>query len=128
MPGPYEARSADLTTFTAFRRRSLVLYFDLYRGLAEHGIVLARVPMFFRLPSAGRPLRPTSKLARVFDLLAPRTRRLDRLPLETLRGKLWRVEVGDVRTSADHTAAGEPRPLHEQQRYSVVRAVLERLA
>lgn len=118
----------DLKTFSVFKRRCLMLHFDVYAGSFETGQILARLPMFFRLPPAGCPLRPTTKLARLFDLLSPRRTRRDRLPLDALRNKLWRVEVGDVRTGAEHNEHGEPRPLHEHQRYSVIRAVLERLA
>src|SRR5437868_6791317 len=98
-PGIYEARSAQLEAFTAFRRRCLALYFDIYDGSFADGHVVGRVPMFFRLPPNGKRLAPSSKLARLFDLLQPRRRRLDRLPMNELRDKLWRVRVGDVTTS-----------------------------
>ena len=79
--------------------------------------------MYFRLPEPGRPLSPTSKLARVFDLvLGPRKVRLDRLPMRHLKHKLFRVVVGTV--EHDH----EGRPLPTENQYSVIRAVLERLA
>lgn len=127
-PGIYEARTVDVKSRTTFRRRCLVLYFDVYQGSFESGLILARLPMYFRLPVNGHRLWSTSKLARLFDLLDSRKIRMDRLPMNALRNKLWRVEVGDVTTSAEHNHNGQPRPLHERQRYSVVRAVLERLA
>ena len=121
--GRYQARTADLRTFVAFRRRILRLDVDVFRGEALNGVVLARLPLFFRLPDHGRPLSPSSKLARLYDLIVgPRVLRHDRLHLRVLRGKLLLVEVNDV------TKDGEGRPLADHSRYSVVRAVLERLA
>lgn len=127
-PGLYEARSVDLKTFSVFRRRCLALYFDVYEGEAVGGRVIARVPMYFRLPRLDRPLRSSSKLARVFQLVNPSARRRDRLPLNVLRSKLWRVEVGDVAEGSERDERGHGRALHQAQRYSIVRAVLERLA
>ena len=68
-----------------------------------------------------RRLSPTSKLARLFGLLGVPLRG-GRLPLDLLRNKLWRVRIGD----ALKDAAGDPLPL--PNRYSVVKAILERLA
>ncbi len=112
----------------AYRRRCLALLFDIYAEPFEAGIVLARIPMYFRLPAHGRRLSMSSKLMRLFALLGPLPRRLDRLPMNTLRHRLWRVEVGDVGVSSEPDGQGRPRPLHTTQRYSVVRAVVERIA
>lgn len=125
--GVYEARSVDLKSFTAYRRRCVSLHFDVYAPNFVDGTVLARLAMYCRLPASGHRLSPSSKLARLFDLVGYQGRR-DRLPMNLLRNKLWRVEVGDVRCSADADDTGRPRPLADAQQYSVVRAVVERLA
>jgi hypothetical protein len=119
-PGEYEARSADLTSFKAFRRRILRLDFDVFRGPASDGILVARLPYFMPVPE--RRLSQASKLFRLFLLLGVQPARSGRLPLNLLRAKLWRVEVGD----AEKDAAGAPLP--PPLRYSVVKRVTERLA
>lgn len=127
--GVYVARTVGLEAFSAYKRKCVALFFDVYASAFEAGVILARVPMYFRLPPEGRRLSPSAKLVRLFDLLGPRPQRLDRLPLNSLRDKLWKVEVGDVSVGGGvHDSRGRPRPLHEAQRYSVIRCVLERLA
>jgi len=128
LPGDYVARSVRLEPFIAFRRRSLAIWFDIYKGTFEQGEIIAHVPMYFRLPDKGGRLGPSSKLARTFDLIQPRTRRRDRLPMNVLRNRLWLVEVGDCVTGAPHERQRQGRSLHERQVYSVIRAVKEHIA
>lgn len=118
-PGSYEARSVDLQSFTAFRRRILVVSFELYDGPAVNGIVLGQVPCYFSLPP--RRLSSASKLGRVFQLLGVRPR-ADRLPLRLLQHRLWRVVVADVEKDIDGNA------LPEANVYSVIRSIREHLA
>lgn len=122
-PGVYEARSATLRKFTAFKRLNLEIGFDCFRGDAPHGVILARVPLFVRCPGP-KGLSPNSKLARLFYLLyhSQNPPRWGRLPVSTLKHKLWRVLVGD----ATKNTAGEDLP--EPLRYSVITQILERLA
>jgi hypothetical protein len=128
-PGEYLARSVDVKTFVAFRRRCLAIRFEIMAGPLGAATVVARgVPMYFRLPPRGQRLGRTSKLVRMFALLGPLPARLDRLPMRTLQHRLWRVDVGDVVAGAEQDGTGRHRPLHERQRYSVVRAVLEHIA
>lgn len=118
-PGDYQARSVAVHPFRAFKRRNLRLDFEIYEGEAANGVVLGRVPMFCPLPE--RRLSPSAKLARLFALLGVQLRG-DRLPLEKLRYRLWRVEVGDA--VKDSTGAPLALPL----RYSVIKTVVEHLA
>lgn len=128
-PGVYQATSATLEAITVFRARRLVLSFDVFEGDYSAGRVLARVPLFIRLPDKGRPLAPSSKLARLFNLAGASITRRDRLPMNTLRAHLWLIEVGDVTTSHEKDPmTGQPRVLPEALRYSVVRFVRERMA
>ena len=129
-PGIYLARTLDRKVIDCYKRSALVLSFDLFETDEPTSTVIARVPMFFRLPARqGRPLSPTSKLARLFDLvLGPRSYRLDRLPMNALRHKLFHVEVGDCRTSSTQDDRGNHRGLHDVCVYSVVRSVLDRVA
>src|SRR5437879_13898339 len=63
-PGEYQAYSARLRKFSAYRRENLRLDFEIYKGEMTNGIELGRVPMFFRLPG-NKGLSPASKLARL---------------------------------------------------------------
>ena len=130
-PGVYVARSVRAEKFElrGWGRR-FVLWFDVFERdpLDSATRTLARVPAYFRLP-IGRPLRATSKLARVLDLVDRRSRRLDRIPLRVLRDRLWRVEVRDVVTTSEKNRDGSGnRPLQQSQQYSVVSEILEHLA
>lgn len=129
-PGRYQARTVELSSFSVFHRRALTLWCEIYHGDAlSRGAVLARIPAYFRLPPVGRPLSPASKLARLFDLvLGPRPKRLDRLPMNKLRGKLFVVEVGDVVVTSEKGPDGRPRPLPNPNVYSVIKAFVERVA
>jgi hypothetical protein len=123
-PGSYEARSVSLTKFNAFNRLNIELGFDVYEGRAERGVVLARIPLYARLPGA-RGLSANSKLARLFHLLhhgAATPPRWGRLPLSQLRHKLWRVIVADAMKDTND------EELPERLRYSVIQQVVERLA
>jgi hypothetical protein len=124
--GYYEARSTSLRRARTYQRPYIEAWFDIFDGPAVNGQILARLPCYFRLPDNGR-LAPSSKLFRWIQLLGSPIRR-DRIPLRSLLFKLWRVEVGDVTTGADAGPDGQHRALHERQRYSVVRVVIERLA
>jgi hypothetical protein len=127
-PGSYEAVTVGLDAFSVFQRRALALWCDIYSGSAlDGGTVLARIPAYFRLPQPGRPLSPSSKLCRLFDLVGPRPRRLDRLPMQKLRGKLFRVEVGDVVLTSEKGPDGQQRPMAAENVYSVIRTFVERL-
>lgn len=118
--GRYQARSVELIAFSAFKRRNLRLDFDIFVGDATAGQVIGRVPMFMPLPS--HRLSPTSRLARLFQLLGVPLRG-DRIPLNLLRHRLWVVEVADTRRGANDDCQ-----LPQSLRYSVVRAVVEHLA
>lgn len=129
-PGIYLARTVDRRVIDCYKRRSLVLHFDLFESDEPTSNVIARVPGYYRLPARqGKPISATSKLARLFDVvLGPRTYRLDRLPMNALRHKLLHVEVGDCRTSSTQDDEGRHRGLHDSCVYSVVRSVLDRVA
>jgi hypothetical protein len=139
-PGFYQARSVKVTAFNHEKwGRRLLLWFELFvKGEAGHGEAPMRwpapdgpvlqLPMYLKLPEPGRPLLATSKLARIFDLLGTRPVRLDRLPLKALKGRLWSVQVVDVRVSGernyDEKAEGQ-QPLNPRQYYSVVKVIKE---
>jgi hypothetical protein len=120
-PGLYEAVSVSLRTFSAFNRENLELGFNVFDGAATDGVVLARIPKFFRKPARGKPLPPGSDLAAMFYLLGQSPRRATATNLRTLRGKLWRVEIAD----ADFDS--RQRKVATNESYSVVRRVVERL-
>jgi len=120
-PGIYQAISVSLTPFNAYDRRNLELGFDVFQGDATDGVLLARLPMFLRLPGK-RGLSPNSKLARLLYVLGVKPTRWTRVDLNVLRGKLWSIEVGDA--DRDTTNAGLPAGLA----YSVVKRVISRLA
>jgi hypothetical protein len=123
-PGSYEARSVSLTKFSAFNRMNLELGFDVFQGPAVNGVVLARIPLYTRLPGP-KGLSPNSKLARLFHLLhhgSATPTRWGRLPLAALRNKLWRVVVADAEKDVNDET------LPEKLRYSVIQQVVERLA
>jgi hypothetical protein len=124
-PAAYQARSVALKRRDAFKRSTLVLEFDVYRGDYMHNVVLAPLPMYVRLPGAAG-VSPHSKLARLFHVFYFGGQTLprwgSRLPLNVLKNKLWRVEVAD----ADQDSEG--RDLPEATKWSVVVQVLERLA
>lgn len=121
-PGPYWGRSVAAKTYKAFDRTILELGFDIFDGNPGDGAVLARLPMFIRLPPAGAKLSPNSRLASMLYMLGQvRGERVTSQNLDILRFKLWRVEVGD--TKQDHTGSIKDS---EIQSYSVVRRVLAR--
>ncbi len=122
-PGAYQARSATLTKFNAFNRVILEFGFEVYRGEATDGIVLARIPHFVRLPGP-KGLAPSSKLARLLHVAyhGQTPPRWGKLSLSALQHKLWRVVVAD----AEKDTNGQELP--ERLRYSVIAQVLERLA
>lgn len=128
LPARYEARSLTCSKRYSefYRREYLQIEFDVFQGPAASGDVIARLPCFFRLPHSGR-LGRKSKLYRVFQLLGVPLRR-DRLSPSALKHKLWLVEVGDVVVSSEKDLSGKQRPLHNLQRYSIVKTILERLA
>jgi hypothetical protein len=116
--GVYDGHSVTLHTFRAFGRRSLRIDFNIFEGGYERGVVIAKIPAFFRVPEGS--LASSSKLARLLDLVEPRARRQHRIKIDVLRDKLFRVEVGDVLKGANAEAL--------TRSYSVVRQVLERIA
>src|SRR5262249_157594 len=120
--GIYEAKSVTLVRFSAFGRENLELGFDVYQGEATNGLVIARIPKFFRKPGKGQPLPRNSDLAKLFYLLGLSPRKVTAARMNALRGKIWRVQVGD----AEHDGRG--RVLDEHERYSIIKRVLERLA
>jgi hypothetical protein len=131
-PGVYWGRSAHLDTFErAGWRRRVRIWFEILSGHPLEGEthVLATLPWYATIPAGRRPtISASSKLSRLFDLLGPAdprrdpTRRADRVPLRALRHRLWRLAVEDV------TSDGQQRPLHREQWYSIVKAVLEHVA
>jgi len=120
-PGEYEAFSVRLSKFHAYGRENIRLDFEIYKGQVIDGIELGRVPMFLRLPGRGR-LSPTSKLARLLYTAGANPKRWERINLNSLRDKLWQVQVGD----AQHDT--EESPLSTTATYSVIKRVLARLA
>jgi hypothetical protein len=128
-PQDYLARSVGTDTFE--RRgwgRRLVLWFDVYAGdpLIDDPRILARLPLYCRLPNGGRPIKATSKLGRVLQFVEPRRGRLSRVSLRALKHRLWVVRVRDVRTGV--SPGGGQRPLAPPQVYSVIDDVLEHRA
>jgi hypothetical protein len=119
--GVYQARSARLERFPAFERENLALWFELFQGEANRGIILGRVPMFLRLPGK-RGLSPRSRLAQLFYLIGVKPQRSSKLPLSVLRDKLWLIRIDDARRDT----RGHEVP--DSLRYSLVTQVLERLA
>lgn len=116
--GPYPARSTRITNETVWSRPTVVVDFDIFARDVLTGPRLARLPMYCPLPVGSRKLTKRSKLGHWLTVAGlPLTARA--LPLEALRYKLWRVEVGDV--IRDY----ERHPLGDDERYSVVRRVLE---
>lgn len=116
--GRYTAVSVTWARQQAFKRASLVFWFDLYPlgALPEKGARFGRVPCHFRLPT--RRLAASSKLARWFAIANVPVRGR-RLPVSLLCNRVWTVEVRDV------VRDGEGRPLHERTVYSVVAHVVE---
>jgi hypothetical protein len=130
-PGIYFARSIAYDRFELRRwGRRLVIAFEIYdRNPLDDtdAAILATLRGYFRLPDGGRPLRPSSKLGRVYAILGTRPKRLDRIPLNVLRHRLWSVRVRDVLVSSepDRLGSGGQRPLHARQRYSIVDDIVE---
>jgi hypothetical protein len=120
-PGTYQARSTSLALLEGYNRRTAELTFEVYKGEAAKGIILAKVPLFLTLPGRSG-LSPNSKLARLLYTAGQRPTRTSRISLDVLRHKLWFVEVGD----AQKDSAG--RALGADSTYSVITAVNRRLA
>jgi hypothetical protein len=138
-PGRYIARAVALDSFVVFERRALAVWCDVYPDGDATDLIatlvsgatpppLGRLPAYFRLPPRGRPLSRTSKLARVFDLMGRRPQRLDRLPINKLRRRVFMVQVDDVEKTSEKDVDGRQRQLPQANRYSVIRAFLEFLA
>jgi hypothetical protein len=121
-PGFYEAKTVALRRFRAFDRENLELGFDVYAGAVTDGVVLARIPKFFRRPAKGKPLPPSSDLACLFYRVGLTPRKVTAASMKALRHKVWRVQVGD----AEHDS--RQRFIADGERYSVIKRVLERLA
>jgi hypothetical protein len=120
-PDRYEAFSTAVHRRWAHQREYVEVLFTIYAGPITQGQVLATgVPGFYRLPPKGRPLAPSSALARLISFVRSTGRR-DRFALRDLVRKAWRVEVVEVTTDS----RGRDLPL--TQRYSKVAQVLERL-
>jgi hypothetical protein len=121
-PAVYEAVSTAVRRRRYHNRLFLEALFDIFDGPIVNGVVIARsVPGFFNLPNDGRRLGRSSRLARWIQLLGPGMRQ-DRVPVQTLTEKYWRVRV--VTVDVD----GQQQPLSAANQYSKVAAVLERLA
>jgi len=122
-PGTYQAVSISLEKKTAFGRQTLELGFDCYAGDVGAGeaMLLGRVPYFVRLPGKNG-LSPNSSLARLFYLLGISPRRHERVRLDILRGKVWLVEVADMKRDS------QERPIGKDETYSHIVRVVSRLA
>jgi len=121
-PGTYWARSVSLRKYTAFNRTILELQFDVYKAAPEDSPVLARVPMFVRLPKSGDRLSANCRLASMLRMLGlVRSDRVQAQNLDVLRGKLWRVEVADTKQDQ-----GGPLKDTDLKPYSVVRRPIGR--
>jgi hypothetical protein len=120
-PGSYQARSATLTAFDAFNRKNLELGFDVFQGEATDGVLLARIPLFIRMPGK-RGLSPNSRLARLLYLLGSQPTRWTKVNLDVLRNKLWFVEIADAEQDSNNDK------LSPQLAYSVIKRVISRLA
>jgi hypothetical protein len=122
MPGAYWGRSVSLRKYEAFDRPVLELGFDIYEGEPAASVVLARLPMFIRLPRSGDRLSPNSRLAMMLYMLSQvRGDKIRAQSLDVLRSKLWRVEVDDTRQ--DHSGKLKDTNIEP---YSVVRRVVAR--
>jgi hypothetical protein len=122
LAGSYWARSVALRKYEAFKRPLLELGFDVYETDPAASVVLARLPMFIRLPEAGDKLSPNSRLATMLYMLGQvRGDKIRAQNLDVLRFKLWRVEVAD--TQQDHSGKLKNT---EIEPYSVVRRVVAR--
>ena len=120
-PGLYQARSASLRIFDAFNRKNLELGFDVFEGEATDGVLLARIPLFIRMPGK-RGLSPNSRLARLLYLVGPQPTRWTKVNLDMLRNKLWFVEIADTEQDSKNDK------LSPQLAYSVIRRMISRLA
>jgi hypothetical protein len=91
-----------------FDRQQLRIGFTIFDGPVTDGAVLAHVEGFYPLPPSGRRLAPSSKLARVFQLLPG----ADGHSVSTalLRNRLWRVQVETV--THDRFKKPMPAELH----------------
>jgi hypothetical protein len=120
-PGDYEAVSVGLKKYECFKRLVLRLDFDVFKGPATNGEMLARLPYYMRW--SGRKIAPTSKLGRLMQVAKLEPSRRDRPQnLSVLARKLWRVRVADAKKDS------EGFELAGDNVYSVVTQVLERLA
>jgi hypothetical protein len=120
--GSYWGRSVSLRKYEAFKRPLLELGFDIYQAEPADSVVLARLPMFIRLPEGGDKLSPNSRLATMLYMLGQvRGDKIRAQNLEVLQFKLWRVEVAD--TQQDHSGKLKNT---EIEPYSVVRRVVAR--
>jgi hypothetical protein len=122
-PGTYTVASVGLRKFTAFGRRNLELLFEVYAGEPGVSPVLAKVPLFIRLPASGRALSPNSRLAVMLTMLGRvRQDAHSTSDLSVLRHKHWRVVVADTKQDSASGSLDET----EIPRYSVVRRVIAR--
>src|SRR5262245_38320725 len=95
--GQYWAVSVTLETRQQFDRRIVEINFDVFEGDPGTSMVIARVPLFARLPPRGDRLSANSRLAVMLHMLGQvRGDRVRRESLDILRNKLWRVLVGDT--------------------------------
>src|SRR4051812_4180057 len=79
-PGMYYGRTAKLSSYRSFGRRVVQIDFEIRRAGDIDGLVLARLPCFFRVPDWG-VLAASSKLQRLLDRVEPRGRRQPRVRL-----------------------------------------------
>jgi hypothetical protein len=100
----------------------LELGFDVFEADPGASVVLARLPMFIRLPKGGDRLSPNSRLATMLYMLGQvRGDKIRTQDLEILRFKLWQFEVND--TQQDHSGKLKNT---EIEPYSVIRRVVAR--
>ena len=116
-PGPYIARSARIERGLAWGRPTLTARFDVFADETLSAIV-AQLPMYATLPRRQHRAPSRSKLGRWLKV-AGVTDQGGHVPVEALRYRLWRVQVGSVMQDS------ERQPLPPTERYSVVRRVLE---
>jgi hypothetical protein len=112
-PGLYQARTIGLKILDGFGRKTAELLFEVYKGEWTDAVVLATVPMFLRVPGK-KGLSPNSKLARLLYTMGVRPTRYQRVSLDSLKHKLFFVEVADAKQDS------EQKPLTAGSAYSVI--------
>ena len=120
-PGDYTARSVEMHWRFGFGRRSLELHFDIFQADYPSPII-ARLPLFLRVPEEGKDLPPSSALAKILYLLGQDGPRTTRGKYTVLIDKLWLVRV------EDQVVDSQKHPLPKAEQYSIIRKVLERWA